>query len=68
MLFQKKLAKDGFPADLKQYGVNTGRSKSEIQDMQLRIEVELLAVLTLEEKNTFNLHRALSALNDIFKQ
>lgn len=66
-LFQRKLTEDGFDTDLKRYRVNMGRSESEIRAMQSRIEVELLDVLTLEEKNTFNLHRALNALNDIFK-
>jgi len=67
-LFQRKLAEDGFTTDLKRYRVNMGRSESEIQDMRSRIEAELLDVLTLEEKNAFNLHRALNALNDIFKR
>jgi predicted nucleotidyltransferase component of viral defense system len=67
-LFQRKLAEDGFTTDLKRYRVNMGRSESEVRDMRSRIEAELLDVLTLEEKTAFNLHRALNALNDIFKR
>ena len=67
-LFQRKLAEDGFDTDFKRYCVNMGRSESELRGMQSRIEVELLDVLTHKEKIVFNLHRALNALNDIFKQ
>ncbi|OHB47630.1 MAG: hypothetical protein A2Y10_15250 [Planctomycetes bacterium GWF2_41_51] len=67
-LFQKKLAEDKFATDLKRYCVNMGRSDDEIRDMLSRIEVELLDVLTLEEKNTFDIRKAINALNDIFKQ
>jgi predicted nucleotidyltransferase component of viral defense system len=67
-LFKKKLAEDGFDSDLKKYRVNMGRSEKEIHDMNARIEVELLDVLTIEAKKTFSLQKTLKELNRIFKE
>jgi len=66
-LFQRKLEEDGFETDLKKYRVNMGRSPQEIEDMKSRIEGELIDVLNLEEKKTFNLDKTLYALNETFK-
>lgn len=66
-LFKEKLAEDGFEADLKKYRVNFGRSEKEIEDMKSRVEGELIDVLTLEEKERFNLHEALDGLNGVLK-
>lgn len=66
-LFQKKLAEDSFETNLKKYCVNMGRSAKEIEDMSLRIEGELLDILTLEEKKAFDLQKTLDALNEVLK-
>lgn len=66
-LFKKKLKEDGFDNNIKKYRINIGRPEKEINDMKLRIEAELLDVLTIEEKNTFNLQETLDALNKVFK-
>lgn len=66
-LFREKLAEDEFEADIKKYRVNFGRSKKEIEDMKSRVEGELIDVLTLEEKKTFNLQKTLDGLNEVLK-
>lgn len=66
-LFGEKLAEDEFEADLKKYRVNLGRSEKEIEDMKSRIEGELIDVLTLEEKKTFNLRKTLDELNEVLR-
>ncbi len=66
-LFKKKLAEDEFETDLKKYCVNLGRSVKEIEDMNSRIEGELLDILTLEEKKAFDLKKTLDGLNEILK-
>lgn len=66
-LFKQKLAEDKFDSDLKKYRFNLGRSGKEIRDMEARIEGELLDVLTLEEKNKFNLTETLKNINDRLK-
>ena len=67
-LFKEKLAEDGFEVDLKKYRVNLGRSEKEIEDMKSRIEGELIDVLTLEEKKTFNLRKTLDGLNEVLRE
>lgn len=64
-LFKNKLAEDGFDNDLKKYRYNLGRSDKEINEMSARIEAELLDVLTLAEKKTFNLSSTLKNLNTV---
>ncbi|MBU2495440.1 MAG: nucleotidyl transferase AbiEii/AbiGii toxin family protein [Candidatus Omnitrophica bacterium] len=66
-LFKKKLTEDEFDTDLKKYRFNLGRSDQEISDMSARIEAELLDVLTLEEKKTFNLANTLMNINAVLK-
>jgi predicted nucleotidyltransferase component of viral defense system len=66
-LLKNKLSEDGFDADLAKYGFNLGRSKKEISDMNVRIEAELLDVLTAEEKKTFNLMENLKNINTALK-
>lgn len=62
-LFGKKLEEDGFESDLKRYRFNLGRSEKELEDMNGRIESELLDVLTLGEKKMFNLESTLNGIN-----
>ena len=66
-LFKRKLAEDGFETDLKKYRINFSRSEKEIEDMNSRIEGELIDILTLEEKKTFNLQKTLDSLNEALK-
>ena len=66
-LFKKKLAEDEFDTDLKKYRFNLGRSDQKIGDMSARIEAELLDVLTLKEKKTFNLADTLKNINTVLK-
>jgi len=62
-LFQKKLQENNANPDLNKYKINLGRSDSEIMDMKLRIETELLDVLTPGERKTFDIDEALSRIN-----
>ena len=66
-LFKRKLAEDEFETDLKKYRINLGRSEKEIEDMNSRIEGELIDILTLEEKKAFNLQKTLDGLNEVLK-
>lgn len=66
-LFRKKLSEDDFESDIKKYQTNLGRSEKEIKDMKLRIEPELLDVLTVEERKAFDLEKTLGALNEIIE-
>ncbi|MFC1485306.1 nucleotidyl transferase AbiEii/AbiGii toxin family protein [bacterium] len=65
-LFKNKLEEDGFDPDLERYKKNLGRNDKEILDMNLRLEGELLDVLTLEERKLFDLENTLHMLNNIF--
>lgn len=67
-LFKRKLAEDEFETDLKKYRVNLGRSEKEIDDMNSRIEGELIDILTLEEKKVFNLQKTLGGLNEVLRE
>jgi predicted nucleotidyltransferase component of viral defense system len=40
-VFRKKLEEDGFPSELKRYGVNLGRGDAEIREMKARAKDEL---------------------------
>jgi predicted nucleotidyltransferase component of viral defense system len=61
-----KLQEDGFPEDLRRYGYNLGRKNEEIEDMKSRIEHELLPVLSLKERKSFDLEKILKNFDDIF--
>ncbi len=63
VLFKKKIEEDGGDLDLKKYHVNLGRSNTEISDMRSRIEKELFDVLTADERDNFNLDKALERIN-----
>jgi len=65
-LFKAKLAEDECDTDLKKYRKNLGRTTEQLDDMESRIEAELLDVLTLEERGKFNMADTLSALNRTF--
>ncbi len=67
-LFKAKLAEDGFEDNLDKYRINLGREEEELKNMKTRIESELFDVLTPEEKRSFNLEKALEALNKVFKE
>lgn len=62
-LFKKKIEEDGGDLDLKKYHVNLSRSNAEINDMRSRIEKELFDVLTADERENFNLDKALERIN-----
>ena len=62
-LFRKKLVEDGGDTDLKKYLVNMGRTESEIKDMRSRVKEELFEVLTRNERDKFDLERALKRIN-----
>ncbi|MEK6733349.1 MAG: nucleotidyl transferase AbiEii/AbiGii toxin family protein [Candidatus Omnitrophota bacterium] len=62
-LFKKKIEEDGADTDLSKYRVNLGRSDAEIKDMRSRIENELFDVLTLGERENFDLDTALERIN-----
>lgn len=62
-LFKKKVEEDGGDLDLKKYHVNLNRSNAEINDMRSRIERELFDVLTADERENFNLDKALERIN-----
>ena len=62
-LFKKKLAEDKADLDLSKYKSNLGRSESEIAEMKSRIEVELFDVLTVAEREQFDLDQALKRIN-----
>ena len=63
-LFKKKLEEDGFDANLEKYRVNLGRSDKEIREMTLRIKEELFDVLTVDERENFNMDQALKRINE----
>jgi len=60
----KKLEEDGADTDLGKYRINLGRSDEEINNMQSRIDAELLDVLTPDERKNFDLNVALARLNN----
>ena len=64
-LFKKKIAEDGGNLDLTKYHNNLGRSNNEISDMRSRVEKELFDVLTADERENFNLDKALERINKV---
>ena len=62
-LFKKKIKEDGRSDDLSKYRTNLGRLEDEIKDMRSRIETELFDVLTFDERENFNLNKALKRIN-----
>lgn len=63
LLFQKKVVEDGFDPNLEKYRMNLGRSEKEIEDMNSRIEAELIDVLNLKERKRFNIKETIEAIN-----
>jgi len=63
-LFKKKLQEDEADTDLGKYRNNLGRANEEIKDMNSRIEAELFDVLTPNERDNFNLDKALARINN----
>ncbi|OFW61159.1 MAG: hypothetical protein A2Z35_01215 [Actinobacteria bacterium RBG_19FT_COMBO_36_27] len=63
-LFKKKLKEDGADTDLGKYRNNLGRSDEEINNMRLRIDAELIDVLTPDERKIFDLNIALKRINN----
>jgi len=66
-LSRQKLIEDGGDADLKKYLVNMGRTDMEIKDMRSRVKEELFEALTRNEKDKFDLDRALKRINKAMK-
>ena len=66
-LFQQKLAEDGFPTDLTKYSRNLGRTDAEINAMKSRLKDELFPVLTVNERDNFDIDRVLVKINGIFE-
>jgi len=64
-LFKKKIEEDGGDTDLPKYKVNLGRSNDEIKDMRSRVKDELFDVLTADERENFNLDKALERINKV---
>jgi predicted nucleotidyltransferase component of viral defense system len=66
-LFVKKIEEDNGEPDLAKYKTNLGRSDKEIKDMKSRIENELLDVLTVNERENFDLDTALKRINKVMR-
>ncbi|MCK5581392.1 MAG: nucleotidyl transferase AbiEii/AbiGii toxin family protein [Candidatus Omnitrophica bacterium] len=64
-LFVKKLEEDDGDADIAKYKINLGRTDKEIKDMKFRIENELFDVLTVGERENFDLDTALKRINKV---
>lgn len=64
-LFMKKIEEDNGDSDLTKYKTNLGRSDKEIKDMKSRIENELFDVLTVSERENFDLDIALKRINKV---
>jgi predicted nucleotidyltransferase component of viral defense system len=62
-LFKKKILEDNADTNLAKYQVNMGRSDEEIRDMRSRIKAELFDVLTANERENFDLDKALERIN-----
>ncbi|MBI5554225.1 MAG: nucleotidyl transferase AbiEii/AbiGii toxin family protein [Elusimicrobia bacterium] len=67
-LFQQKLAEDEFPTDLTRYSRNLGRIDAEITAMKSRLKDELFSVLTISERDNFDLDLVLGKINGLFEQ
>ena len=71
-LFKKKTIEDYTETESKwkglpHYAHNLGRTAKEITDMRLRISDELYDVLSLKERENFNIDDALTRINKLFK-
>ena len=66
-LFKKKIEEDDGDADLTKYCVNMGRKSVEIEDMRFRIRAELFDVLSLVERENFDLNKALARINKVME-
>ncbi|MFH1459446.1 MAG: nucleotidyl transferase AbiEii/AbiGii toxin family protein [Candidatus Omnitrophota bacterium] len=64
-LFAKKIEEDNGDPDLAKYKTNLGRSDKEIKEMNSRIENELFDVLTVSEREHFDLDTALKRINKV---
>ena len=64
-LFVKKIEEDNGDPELAKYKINLGRSDKEIKDMKSRIENELFDVLTVSEREKFDLDVALKRINKV---
>lgn len=64
-LFVKKIEEDNGDPDPAKYKINLGRSDKEIKDMKSRIENELFDVLTVSEREKFDLDTALKRINKV---
>lgn len=64
-LFVKKIEEDNGDPDLAKYKINLGRPDKEIKDMKSRIENELFDVLTVSERENFDLDTALKRINKV---
>lgn len=62
-LFKKKVEEDGGDMDLTKYRANMGRKSIEIKDMRFRIQAELFDVLSPNERENFDLDKALERIN-----
>ena len=61
----KKIEEDNGDPELAKYKINLGRSDKEIKDMKSRIENELFDVLTVSERENFDLDVALKRINKV---
>jgi hypothetical protein len=66
-LVLKKLEEDGFSSELEEYRVNLGRRKEEIDDMESRIEHELLSVLSAGKRQEFSFRAMISVCGRVFE-
>lgn len=64
-LFLKKIEEDNGNPDLAKYKINLGRADKEIKDMKTRVENELFDVLTVSERENFDLDIALKRINKV---
>ena len=62
-LFRKKIEEDNGDTDLSKYKINLGRPNDEIKDMKSRVKDELFGVLTVHERENFDLDKALVRIN-----
>jgi len=67
-LFVKKLEEDEGDTDIAKYKINLGRSDKEIKDMKSRIENELFDILTVGERENFDLDTALNRINKVMEE
>ena len=62
-MFRKKIEEDNGDTDLSKYKINLGRPNDEIKDMKSRVKDELFGVLTVHERENFDLDKALVRIN-----